>query len=583
MLKNFSMGQKIIGLSVTLLSLMLAASIYSWVQARRVRDETADVTVTLAPLLREASAIETQTLEQALILERAFRYKSAEGAEPQFAASEMARFRSLQADINRRIEAAEKFLHSSLARARVIEDAVELARVEPELAILRQEHLRYMARALALYETSAQKRPDSVRLSLLEQQLSDQEDRVSGALERIAGKLAIASTGEATRLGERERRAYLLSAESLILAMAAFLTGALVSTLITRRMVKPVKALIAGAEQVAAGNLEVSVAVTTRDEIGRLAGAFQNMVVELRSKDRIKSIFGKYMDPRVVDRLLLSDGQLDVAAGEKRVMTVFFSDLEGFSGISESLTAAGLVNLINQYLTLASEPIVREHGVIDKYIGDAVMAFWGPPFYEEADHARRACLAALAQQDQLAELRRSLPDILGIRRNLPKMNVRIGLCTGELIVGSIGSKISKSFTVMGDTVNTASRLEGANKQFGTHVLIDGATREMVRDSMETRELDYIGVVGKSEPVRIYELLGERGKVEAPRLELRDAFESALIAYRQCDWDAADEQFRQVASLDAEDKPAHLYLDRVRQFRETPPEPNWDGVWRLTTK
>ena len=583
MLKSLSMGQKIIGLSVALLSLMLAASVYSWAQARRVRDATADFTAILAPLSREAVAIETHTLEQALMLERAFRHRMTEDADPAQAEREMARFHSLETDVDRRIQSAEKLLSAGLVRARVIEDAVELARLEPELAILRREHADYMTAALALYNAAAAARPESARIRSLAEQLSAQEDRVDDALERISGKLAIASTDEASHLAESESRAYLLSGESLILALAAFLTGALVSTVVTRRMVKPVRALIASAEQVAGGNLDVTLEVTSRDEIGRLAGAFQNMIGELRAKERIKSTFGKYMDPRVVDRLLLSDGQAGIATGEKRVMTVFFSDLEGFSGISESLTAAGLVNLINHYLTLASDPIVREKGVIDKYIGDAVMAFWGPPFYEEADHARRACVAALAQQDQLAELRRMLPDILGIRRNLPKMNVRIGLCTGELIVGSIGSNISKSFTVMGDTVNTASRLEGANKQFGTHVLIDGATHDMVRDSMETRELDYIGVVGKSEPVRIYELLGERGKLEAPQLALRDVFECALAAYRRCDWDVADEQFREVISLDAEDKPARLYLDRVRRFRQIPPEPNWDGIWRLTSK
>jgi adenylate cyclase len=163
------------------------------------------------------------------------------------------------------------------------------------------------------------------------------------------------------------------------------------------------------------------------------------------------------------------------------------------------------------------------------------------------------------------------------------MNARIGLCTGELIVGSIGSNISKSFTVMGDTVNTASRLEGANKQFGTDVLIDGATREMVVESMETRELDYIGVVGKADAVRVYELLGERGKVEAPRLALRDDFEAGLSFYRRGAWDEASAQFNQVLASDPDDKPARLFLVRIQQFRETPPEAGWDGVWRLTTK
>jgi class 3 adenylate cyclase len=581
--KNLSIGQKIVGLSVALLSLMLAASIYSWVQARRVRDAAADFTAALTPLSREAAAIETNTLEQALMLERAMRHLTSEDKDLAQSDNEMARFRTLGDEIEDHLNSAGKVIESGLQRARVIDDAVQLARIEPEIANLRREHAAYLTAGMALYDATRDAKPGAKLNQLLADQFSTHEDRVDDVLDRLSGRLAMASEVETGRLAEREARSYLLSGESLALAVIAFFTGGIVSAGVTRRMVKPVRALISAVEKVSTGNLDVTVEVTTRDEIGFLGGAFQHMIGELRAKERIKSTFGKYMDPRVVDRLLLSDGRTGIAAGEKRVMTVYFSDLEGFSGISESLTAAGLVNLINHYLTLASEPIVREQGVIDKYIGDAVMAFWGPPFYEAADHARRACLAALAQKEQLAELRRTLPDILGIRRNLPVMNARIGLCTGELIVGSIGSNISKSFTVMGDTVNTASRLEGANKQFGTDVLIDGSTHEMVVDSMETRELDYIGVVGKADAVRVYELLGERGKVEAPRLALRDDFEAGLSFYRRGAWDEASAQFNRVLASDPDDKPARLFLVRIQQFRETPPEAGWDGVWRLTTK
>jgi adenylate cyclase len=583
MLKNLTVAQKIVGLSVTLLSLMLAAAIYSWLQQRRVHDAANDLATALEPLSREAAAVETNTLEQALMLERAIRHQSADDADPAQADSEIARFRTLVSSVDGHVQASQQLVTSALERSRVIGDAVRLARVEPEIETLAREHTAYVTAALALYDAHKTAKLDPARIRALAEQVSLQEDRVDAALDRITEKLATASDDEAGQLSGREAKAYIVSAENLALAIIAFSIGTLVSSIVTRRMIKPVRALISGAEQISSGNLDVNIEVRSRDEIGRLAGAFQHMIGELRTKERIKSTFGKYMDPRVVDRLLASDGQSSIAGGEKRVMTVFFSDLEGFSTISESLTAAGLVNLINHYLTLASEPIVREQGVIDKYIGDAVMAFWGAPFYEGADHARRACLAALAQQQQLIELRRALPDILGIRRNLPDMNVRIGLCTGDLIVGSIGSNISKSFTVMGDTVNTASRLEGANKQFGTRILIDGTTRDMVSDAMETRELDLIGVVGKFEPVRVYELLGERGKVEGPRLAARDVFESALAAYRRGDWDKAAQHFQQALTLNDADKAAKVFLERVGRFRETPPVAGWDGIWRLTAK
>jgi adenylate cyclase len=264
-------------------------------------------------------------------------------------------------------------------------------------------------------------------------------------------------------------------------------------------------------------------------------------------------------------------------------MTVYFSDLQGFSTISESLTPAALVKLINSYLALASDPIVRNQGVIDKYIGDAIMAFWGPPFSEGTDHARRACIAALAQHEQLAELRRMLPDLLGLRKNIPDVRARIGLCTGELIVGSIGSNYSKSFTVMGDTVNIASRLEGANKTFGTWILMDEQTMKLVKDDMETREIDQIVPLGKGEPVRVFELLGARGEVPLETLQLREQFEAGLSAYRRLNWDLADQYLAAALEISPSDGPGRLFRERVRRFRKEPPPAGWDGIWRLTEK
>jgi adenylate cyclase len=194
-----------------------------------------------------------------------------------------------------------------------------------------------------------------------------------------------------------------------------------------------------------------------------------------------------------------------------------------------------------------------------------------------------ACRASLEQFVKLDELQAQLPDLLGFRKGLPKINVRIGLCTGELIVGNIGSNISKSYTVMGDTVNVASRLESVNKQYGTHILMSEATYELVKDEFESREIDNIIVVGKSEPVRIFELLGIREKLENQVLELRDYFQQGLSAYRARNWDEAQKCFETCLEINSSDGPSKVFVDRVKVLRENPPSEGWNGVWQMTKK
>jgi adenylate cyclase len=196
-----------------------------------------------------------------------------------------------------------------------------------------------------------------------------------------------------------------------------------------------------------------------------------------------------------------------------RVVTVFFSDIMGFTAISEQLTAAAMVNLLNHYFDAVTRCIRADNGIVDKYIGDAVMAFWSPPFSPGDSHAAAACLAALTQQEAIRILQADLPNIIGLRRNAPNLLVRMGIGTGEVVVGTIGSPVSKSFTVIGDTVNLASRLEGINKVYGTRVIIAEDTLRLAQVEVEARELDLITVAGKTEPVRIYELLSPFGKLD----------------------------------------------------------------------
>jgi adenylate cyclase len=230
-----------------------------------------------------------------------------------------------------------------------------------------------------------------------------------------------------------------------------------------------------------------------------------------------------------------------------------------------------------------SEPVRRNGGIIDKYIGDALMAFWGPPFSPAHDQARLACDTALEQLGLLPSVRASLPEVLGVRRHLPDIDIRIGIATGDVVVGNIGSPMAMSYTVMGDTVNLASRLEGVGKVYGTRILVSEATMEMTGDSFEFREIDKVQVVGKREPQRIFELLGRRGEVDDAILKLAAQFADGLAAYRGRAWSDAEAAFKRCQEIAPEDGPARAFLQRIAQLSGRTLPDDWDGVWRLAEK
>jgi adenylate cyclase len=229
-------------------------------------------------------------------------------------------------------------------------------------------------------------------------------------------------------------------------ALAAVL-GLGFAFLVSGGVMRPVLRLVAGARAVEAGRLDQTLPVTSKDEIGQLTGVFNGMVEQLRLKERIRETFGKYIDPQVVEGLI--DRPALGTSGQRRVMTVMFCDLKGFTSVSEGMTPQGLVKIMNRYLTTMSEAIRNEHGVIDKYIGDAIMAYWGPPFNDDAEQAKLACFAATDMAARLVPLRAELPDLLGVRK-VPMLDIRIGIATGEVLVGSIGSDLTMSYTVMGE-------------------------------------------------------------------------------------------------------------------------------------
>ena len=327
------------------------------------------------------------------------------------------------------------------------------------------------------------------------------------------------------------------------------------------------------------GDLAFDLSITSRDEVGQLAEGFREMVAGLRAKQQITETFGKYVDPRVVERLI-EDPESSKPGGDRRTMTVFFSDIAAFTRLSTEFTASSLVRLLNRYFEVMTVPIRDSGGVIDKYIGDAIMAYWGPPFVAAEVQAGAACAAALNQLPALAAFRAEVPEILGLRANAPTIEIRIGLATGPLVVGSVGSEVSRNYTVIGDTVNLASRLEGACKLYRTQVLVDEGTR-VAADGFRFRELDAIRVWGRSEPVRIFELRG--AAADGTQDPLTGPFERALAAYRAQAFDVAEAGFRKCLEIDPDDGASSLFLERLGALREHPPGPDWDGVWAMTSK
>jgi len=386
------------------------------------------------------------------------------------------------------------------------------------------------------------------------------------------------SLGIADKAADLERQALFLS---LGMTAVASILGLFFAARLTRNLVKPVRELLIGTRAIEQGNLNIQLKVTSSDEIAALTNSFNQMVGGLKQKEAITETFGQYVDPRIV-KGLIEDQQFS-QKGEKRIMTVFFSDIEGFTAISEKFSAEGVVKLLNQYFTMMSDSIRQSNGIIDKYIGDAIMAFWGPPFTQADEHPTLACLAALEQLKLLKQFDQLLPDLLGLRLDLPKLNMRIGISTGNVIVGSIGSTVAKSYTVIGDNVNLASRLESANKNYGTHILICGETWERVKETIECREIDFIRVSGKTQPIRVFEVMGEKGKLEASEMQLKLHFEAGLSAYRALRWEEAKQEFGRCIELNNQDKPAATFLSRIEQFKTKPPAKDWDGIWNFSEK
>jgi adenylate cyclase len=286
---------------------------------------------------------------------------------------------------------------------------------------------------------------------------------------------------------------------------------------------------------------------------------------------------GKYLSPAVMTEVLKDPDSLKLG-GQKIDMTVLFSDIRGFTSMSEKMDPTELVHFLNEYLTEMTNIVYEHEGVLDKYIGDAVMAFWGAPKHQP-NHSELACRTAFHMMRRLRELRKGWEE-----RGLPHLDIGVGINTGPMTVGNVGSKSRVDYTIIGDSVNLGSRLEATNKEYGTNIILSQSVLDQLGDTFAVRFLDLIAVKGMKEAAPIYELIAPKDDATAqPKPGFLEQWEIAIGHYKAQRFDDARAAFQRVLELEPDDGPALAYVERCVEMAAAPPGEAWDGVFVMTHK
>jgi class 3 adenylate cyclase len=572
---GLSIRRKIMAIAVALIVLMAITAVLSMASVVQVGGQLDELTRSYIPAYGNLARANIRSVERALELRRIVIKKLQSPSNDVTAIR--ASFDATGGEFDNEIEAARKLIGGLIEKNAAFGDTRSLVRLQTRLDAAVDDSRRHLNdeinRLLNLLEAG--------NASAIDEDLARVDalrDELNSKLEGIRADMLVLVRADADLTTQKQRRVTLIAA---FLTLLAAVLGLVFSLLVSAGITRPVRRLLEGAKAVEVGHLDETVPITSKDEIGHLTTAFNQMTEQLRLKERIRETFGKYIDPRIVEGLI--DRPTLAAEGQRRVMTVLFCDVRGFTSTSEGMTPQGLVKVMNRYFSTMSAPIRDHEGIIDKYIGDAIMAYWGPPFTDHAAQARLASLAALKMLELVPQLRTELPELLGVRTLPNSFDLRIGIATGEVLVGSIGSELMMNYTVMGDTVNLASRLEGANKEYGGRILVSEATIAAASDAVEAREIDRVAVLGQNRPQAVFEIMGRKDELSRAQLELRDRFSEGLAYYRRRQWDESRRAFEAALAIVSNDGPSITFINRLDKLILRPPGADWDGSWRLEQK
>lgn len=414
-------------------------------------------------------------------------------------------------------------------------------------------------------------------------QMSYMDEELGGSYLGSFQKIGFADAGVITIVSEEKAFADVYKSQKTNLYIAGIgLCSALIFVFFfSKTITKPVLQLLTATLEIAKGNFKIGIKPTTQDEVGLLTKYFIDMSAGLEEREKVKNILGSMIDPVVVQ-----EAMVDLAAlkrGSETHITAFFSDVASFSTISEQLKSADLAALLNEYLSAMTLLLKKHEGVLDKYIGDAIVGIFNAPV-PVIDHELKAARASVDMVMKLTELRKYWTENNLYSKEAQVMDARIGLNSGPAKVGFMGTDALASYTMMGDTVNLAARLEAAGKDYGVNILITDPIRDSIQSEMVTRYLDLVRVKGKNEPVKIHELIGYRSIVLPNIIEAAAIYETGFKAYLDQNWDLAIKLFTDSEKAKGQkDKSSHMLIERCEEYKMNPPGSDWDGVFTRTHK
>jgi class 3 adenylate cyclase len=574
---RLSIRRKIMGIAVALIVLMAITAALTVVLVMQVGSRIEELTYSYMPAYGDLARANIRSLERALAIRRIIIEKLQSPADNGQYTALRNRYDALGGQVELEILAARALIHGLIEKGPAFGDATTLSQFETRVDAINDDSRRRLNaendRLLKVLDAG-----DTKALAEEMERIDELRDELDRKLESVRADMLALLRKDANMTAQKQHQVMLIA---VALTALAGILGLVFAALVSAGVTRPVRRLLEGARAVEAGDLDRTLVATSQDEIGHLTMAFNQMVEQLRLKERLRETFGKYVDPRVVEGLI--EGPALAAEGQRRVMTVLFCDVKGFTSTSEGMTPQGLVKVMNRYFSTMSAPIRQHLGIIDKYIGDAIMAYWGPPFADDAEQARLASLAALEMLALVPQLQAELPELLGVRALPNTFDIRIGIATGEVLVGSIGSELMMSYTVMGDTVNLASRLEGANKEYGGRILVSEATVARASAAIDAREIDRVVTLGQTHAQAVFEIMGRKGELTAAQLELRARYSEALAAYRAQRWEEARRGFEAALVAVPGDGPSMAFIKRIEKLAAAPPDAGWDGAWHLERK
>jgi adenylate cyclase len=425
-----------------------------------------------------------------------------------------------------------------------------------------------------------------VKIMLLENQENGNKKFADSDGKRYMGafnKIGFANSGVVTLVEEDKvmEPVFNIQRRNIYIMIIGIAASLIIVFALAKSISNPVISLLHATVEIAKGNFRVNIKSTTSDEVGLLTDYFVTMGEGLEEREKVKSILGNMIDPVVV-----GEAMKDMAAlkrGSEKQITAFFSDVAGFSTISEQLTSVDLAALLNEYLSAMTLILKQYDGVLDKYIGDAIVGIFNAPV-DVATHPLKASLASLDMIDKLRDLKEYWTKNNLYTQEAREMDVRIGLNLGPAKVGFMGTDALASYTMMGDTVNLAARLEAAGKDYGVNILISENLNKEIESELFTRGLDLVRVKGKNEPVKLFELISRKSDIKSNIKESSEIYQVAFSHYLKQEWDKAIQLFQEAKKAKGtKDKAIEQLIDRCSYYKISSPGSDWDGVFTRKTK